>query len=201
MTKIRYKCKQCGVLVSRYRSRARQFCSKACYSEYQRRDRKCSDCGHIRCKYHSALKNNRERRTRTAAERKAHSMAKMFNRIGLKLPLEEARQIIANGVLCPYCVSQVPVNEISLDHIVPLSRGGTNALDNLQWVDLSCNLMKGALSHDEFLTLMRFLKENPNILKIVRSRLLAGGFMYGARRHQKYDFRGDDQPRSTVDVK
>jgi len=188
-SKRTFNCKHCGVLASRYRSNPGTFCSRACYVEYQIAHRKCPDCGHERCKYHSALKDNRERRTRNASEKKAHSMAAMFNRVGLKLPLAEARQTIAAGVFCPYCLSQVPVNEISLDHIVPVSRGGTNARENLQWIDLQCNLMKGALSHDEFLILMQFLREHPNILKIVRTRLLAGGFMFGVRsRERKYNF-------------
>lgn len=32
----------------------------------------------------------------------------------------------------------------SVDHIVPLSRGGTHTQDNLQWTHLRCNLRKGA---------------------------------------------------------
>lgn len=31
----------------------------------------------------------------------------------------------------------------SLDHIVPLSKGGTHTTDNLQWTHLRCNLRKG----------------------------------------------------------
>ena len=188
MTKPTFKCEECGSLVSRYRDRATRFCSRDCYELFRTREKPCKECGHKRCRYHNALKDNRQRRNRTAAERKSHSMAKMFYRVGRKLPLKDAREIIGRGIFCPYCNSAVPVNEISLDHIVPLSRGGTNAPGNLQWIDLRCNLMKGALSHDEFLSLMEFLKLNPTMLKIVQSRLIAGGFMYGAKRIKKYDF-------------
>lgn len=32
----------------------------------------------------------------------------------------------------------------SLDHIVPLARGGTHTQDNVQWTHLGCNAAKGA---------------------------------------------------------
>lgn len=47
----------------------------------------------------------------------------------------------------------VPGQNASLDHLVPRSRGGTDTLENLQWVDLKVNLMKTDLMHDEFLAL------------------------------------------------
>lgn len=37
-----------------------------------------------------------------------------------------------------------------LDHIEPLSEGGTNAIDNLQWLDARVNKAKGTMSQDEF---------------------------------------------------
>lgn len=43
----------------------------------------------------------------------------------------------------------------SLDHIIAKSRGGSESLDNLQWVDRNVNYMKRALSHDDFLDLVR----------------------------------------------
>lgn len=33
---------------------------------------------------------------------------------------------------------------VSLDHVVPLSKGGTHTLDNVQCAHLVCNLQKGA---------------------------------------------------------
>lgn len=39
----------------------------------------------------------------------------------------------------------------SIDHVIPLARGGSHALDNLQLAHLQCNLSKG--DRDEALTM------------------------------------------------
>ena len=49
----------------------------------------------------------------------------------------------------------VPGVNASLDHIVPLSRGGTNSLDNVQWVLYRVNKMKGDMLESEFLDMCR----------------------------------------------
>lgn len=55
------------------------------------------------------------------------------------------------GATCPLCLT--PINPAlswpephsrSLDHIVPLSKGGTHEQSNLQWTHLVCNQHKGA---------------------------------------------------------
>ena len=43
----------------------------------------------------------------------------------------------------------------SLDHIMPKSRGGTNDLDNLQWLTKTVNNSKRALTNEEFIVLCR----------------------------------------------
>lgn len=49
--------------------------------------------------------------------------------------------------LCYYCDRALPWDHATLDHVVPLSRGGGNGLDNLvascQW----CNGMRAKLKH------------------------------------------------------
>lgn len=39
---------------------------------------------------------------------------------------------------------------VSLDHDIPLSRGGSSALENLQWVDQRVNNAKGTMTTEEF---------------------------------------------------
>lgn len=57
---------------------------------------------------------------------------------------------------CAYCHINIenPAHShdrASLDHIVPQSRGGTDGLDNLQFLYVQCNSKKGNLSHEMFM--------------------------------------------------
>ena len=42
---------------------------------------------------------------------------------------------------CVFCWAE---DDLTLDHIIPISRGGTNALDNLQVLCRRCNQWKGS---------------------------------------------------------
>lgn len=44
---------------------------------------------------------------------------------------------------CYECVSCGDHSELTLDHIVPLARGGGNEIENLQTMCLTCNMRKG----------------------------------------------------------
>lgn len=59
--------------------------------------------------------------------------------------------------LCPYTGEKLILGiNTTLDHKFPLSRGGSNSLDNLQWVyfgaygGFDVNRMKGILTHEEY---------------------------------------------------
>ena len=51
---------------------------------------------------------------------------------------------------CGICGSPVNFDDMTVDHIIPLSRGGTNAMDNLRLACRTCNRSKGNLSDEEF---------------------------------------------------
>lgn len=46
--------------------------------------------------------------------------------------------------LCGICGKPVSLNEMTIDHIFPKSKGGTNSLDNLQASHKECNSKKGS---------------------------------------------------------
>ncbi|KEZ78338.1 HNH endonuclease [Salinisphaera hydrothermalis C41B8] len=51
---------------------------------------------------------------------------------------------------CTYCGHHLTSRH--LDHVVPVSRGGTNNIENLQWLCPTCNLRKGTISSEKFIS-------------------------------------------------
>lgn len=52
---------------------------------------------------------------------------------------------------CLYCECYLDVRSMTLDHMVPRSKGGTNTFDNLAAACSKCNNKKGDMTKDEFL--------------------------------------------------
>lgn len=71
-----------------------------------------------------------------------------------KLPRQEVklnrRNIFARDRnLCQYCGSRFPSSELSLDHVVPRSQGGTNTWENLVCCCVACNSRKGGRTPEQ----------------------------------------------------
>ena len=76
---------------------------------------------------------------------------------------------------CEICGKFVPIDAFTIDHIVPISKGGTYDLDNLQLAHESCNLMKIDALPDDFLDkmieIMKFQgKKNKKIKKKLKKK-------------------------------
>ena len=53
---------------------------------------------------------------------------------------------------CGICGEFVPFDEFTIDHVIPLSKGGTNALKNLQCACKICNALKQDSLSEDFLS-------------------------------------------------
>jgi len=62
---------------------------------------------------------------------------------------------------CAYCGSK---KQLTIDHIIPKSRGGKNTWNNLISSCLTCNLKKGDRTPDEAFMPLRFSAKVPNLL-------------------------------------
>jgi hypothetical protein len=68
-------------------------------------------------------------------ERREHRRIRGYRRL---------RIIERDGSTCGLCGAVVAPDELDIDHIVPVSRGGSDEDDNLQVAHASCNRRKGA---------------------------------------------------------
>ena len=110
---------------------------------------------------------------------KANILAISYKKYGHSIPRKEICERLKNPIYCPYCEILIPVKDLSIDHIKPLSRGGSNSKLNLHLTCMSCNKMKGAFTHQEFLTLLNLTKLDTEFYRILKARLKAsGGFIY-----------------------
>lgn len=50
---------------------------------------------------------------------------------------------------CQYCLSKLPAQKLTLDHVIPASRGGQTSWENIVSSCASCNTKKGAKTPDE----------------------------------------------------
>lgn len=50
---------------------------------------------------------------------------------------------------CQYCGHRYPSSELSLDHVIPRSRGGTNSWENIVCACVRCNVRKGGRTPHE----------------------------------------------------
>ncbi len=83
------------------------------------------------------------------------------------ITVEELRQLIFDnyGKSCKYCGKRLDVNTIVIDHIIPISKGGTSNKENLQIICSTSNSMKGSLDEVHFQMLLNWLDTAPEELK------------------------------------
>lgn len=70
-----------------------------------------------------------------------------------KMKHSEVREIVYNRYhgRCAICGKKITLEEMTIDHIVPSSKGGGKDFANMQCTCDSCNLMKHYLNQEEFM--------------------------------------------------
>ena len=73
-----------------------------------------------------------------------------------RIVLAEVRDLMRESIHnpCPYCQEAVLPKTMSLDHVIPLARGGAHKIENCQIICDVCNSRKGALSDGEYRSLV-----------------------------------------------
>lgn len=61
-----------------------------------------------------------------------------------------AKRNATNG-RCPFCESQVGVEKMTIDHILPLSKGGSNSISNIRALCRNCNSGRGNRGYSYFM--------------------------------------------------
>ena len=85
------------------------------------------------------------------------------------------RQYGARVVKCPHCPALIDFRTMQFDHVMPLERGGSLSLANLQGVCENCNALKGTQTPMEFGILLQFLESlDPQHRKFLEHRIRAG---------------------------
>lgn len=60
---------------------------------------------------------------------------------------------------CRYCNGFFTLEQVAVDHMLPLSRGGGVELENLDYPCKPCNARKGSMPPDKYFRLLKFLDD------------------------------------------
>jgi 5-methylcytosine-specific restriction endonuclease McrA len=65
------------------------------------------------------------------------------------VPFSRANIYARDGYTCQYCAHQLPTQELTFDHVVPVSQGGRKDWENIVTCCVSCNRRKGGRTPEE----------------------------------------------------
>ena len=80
----------------------------------------------------------------TRRKRKSRKPRTRFSIEDKKAIAQIQGQIGLFGIVCKRCGREFPIDIMQVDHIIPVSKGGTDRPTNLQLLCPTCNLRKGA---------------------------------------------------------
>ena len=107
--------------------------------------RPCLDCNRLtanpsRCDEHQAAYNQRQEALRGSST--ARGYTSQWRRTAASVVAKHRQQY---GDWCPgYLIAGHPARDLTVDHVVPKARGGTDSAANLSVLCRGCNARKGA---------------------------------------------------------
>ena len=103
-------------------------------------------------------------------------------------PLSNRELFLRDEHLCMYCGRQLPGYLLTRDHLVPLSRGGTDCWSNVVAACRGCNHAKGSRTHEEAgMTLLAvpYVPNRAEYLVLSNRRILADQMEFLKRRFRR----------------
>lgn len=138
------RCAKCGIPVESNKRKCIECINNGRQSQI-RYAAKCAQQGKCyRCK-HSALDGNVLCRSCLLKNLSLNATGTRDNADALDSLLNK------QNFTCPYTGIKIDVgNNASIDHIIPRSKGGSDTIDNLQWVHFGINLLKADMDQNVF---------------------------------------------------
>ncbi len=85
----------------------------------------------------------------------------------LPLPLSRKTVLARDVYTCQYCGAQPGRNELTVDHVVPRSRGGTTSWENVVAACATCNRRKGNRTPEEAQMHLHSAPSRPRFVAVV----------------------------------
>lgn len=127
------------------RCRSQRFCSERCRNTARARRYRERNREKVRVYGRQALALWRKRNPERSRElRRAHEGARRARkRGGTAQPVDAGDVFLRDGGRCHICKRCVSRKNFHLDHLIPLSKGGSHSTDNLAVAHPKCNLRRG----------------------------------------------------------